>query len=226
MQSIASENNVSDTAFVVVGSAPYAIRWFTPTAEIDLCGHATLATAFILHQQRLATSDAIDFTSASGPLRVSRESDRLALDFPSRPPSMAAELTQRAAAALGAAPTEVHASHLTMAVFRTEKELAALTPDMEKVRGLPGFGLLATAAGTDADFVSRFFVPKYGVAEDPVTGSSHCTLIPYWSARLRKKKLFARQLSKRGGELWCEDRGERVSIAGHCSLYLHGEIDV
>ena len=226
MQSIATENNLAETAFVVPDEERYAIRWFTPTVEVDLCGHATLASAYALYQQGLVTHDSIEFTSASGLLYVSRRGDRLALDFPARPGSIAADLMQSAGAALGATPTEVHSAQATMAVFNTEQEIRALSPDMAKVARLPGYGLVATAPGRQSDFVSRFFAPQVGVPEDPVTGSTHCTLVPYWSSRLGKTQLHAQQLSARGGELWCEDRGQRVSIAGQCALYLRGEIEV
>ncbi len=225
MQAIAAENNLAETAFVVPQGSIFAIRWFTPTVEIDLCGHATLAAAAALRRFGHTASDVIDFTCASGPLTVTRSGDRLALDFPSRPAAvrpLAADVT----AALGAAPLELHQAKAMMAVFATEEEIKALRPSFELVAKQPGYGFIVTAPGRTSDFVSRFFAPQSGVPEDPVTGSAHCTLIPYWSARLGKKTLAARQLSTRGGELWCEDRGERVTIAGYCAFYLKGEIEV
>ncbi|MDP9010935.1 MAG: PhzF family phenazine biosynthesis protein [Pseudomonadota bacterium] len=226
MQAIAHENNLAETAFVVADGNRYAIRWFTPTVEVDLCGHATLASAFALYHRGLVTSKSIEFTSASGPLHVTRAADRLALDFPARPASICPDLTQSVAEALGCMPTEIHKAQATMVVFRSEDEVRSLKPDMDKVARIPTYGVVATAPGMQADFVSRFFAPRVGVPEDPVTGSTHCTLVPYWSARLGKAELYAQQLSDRGGELWCEDRGHRVAIAGNCALYLTGEIEV
>ncbi len=226
MQAIANENNLAETAFVLGEGPDFAIRWFTPTVEVDLCGHATLAAAFALYSEGLVSSDVIAFTSASGSLRVTRDAARLALDFPARLSIEDSSMVERVGAALGAVPCEVHRAQATMAVFETEEDVRLLRPDMDRVLQLPGYGLVATAAGNGCDFVSRFFAPQVGVPEDPVTGSTHCTLTPYWSARLGKKHLYARQLSTRGGELWCEDRGERVAIAGNCALYLRGEIDV
>ena len=225
MQAIAAENNLAETAFVVPQGSIFAIRWFTPTVEIDLCGHATLAAAAALRQFGHTGNDVIDFTCASGPLTVTREGDRLALDFPARP-AAARAVTPQVIEALGATPVELHQAKAMMAVFATEEEIRALRPRLDLIAQQPGYGFIVTAPGRDSDFVSRFFAPQSGVPEDPVTGSSHCTLIPYWSARLNKKTLFARQLSLRGGELWCEDRGERVIIAGQVALYLRGEIEV
>jgi PhzF family phenazine biosynthesis protein len=226
MQAIARENNLAETAFVVAEGDQWAIRWFTPTVEVDLCGHATLASAFALYQHGLVTSKSVEFTSASGPLHVTRTGDRLALDFPARPASMSPDPMQSVAEALGCMPAEIHKAQATMVVFSSEDEVRSLKPDMDKVARIPTYGVVATAPGKQADFVSRFFAPRVGVPEDPVTGSTHCTLVPYWSARLGKAELYAQQLSDRGGELWCEDRGHRVAIAGNCALYLTGEIEI
>ncbi len=225
MRAIAAENNLAETAFVVPAGPRFAIRWFTPTVEIDLCGHATLAAAYALRRFGHTGNDVIDFTCASGPLKVSRQGERLALDFPARPAEKRPSTTE-VAEALGAAPLELHQAKAMMAVFATKEDIKALRPRMDLIAQQPGYGFIVTAPGRDCDFVSRFFAPQSGVPEDPVTGSSHCTLIPYWSAQLKKKTLFARQLSTRGGELWCEDRGDRVIIAGECALYLKGEIEV
>lgn len=225
MQAIAAENNLAETAFVVPQGAIFAIRWFTPTIEIDLCGHATLAAAAALRKFGHTANDVIDFACASGPLTVSRQGERLALDFPVRP-AVKRPSTADVVEALGAAPLELHQAKAMMAVFATEDEIRSMRPRMDLIAKQPGYGFIVTAPGRDCDFVSRFFAPQSGVPEDPVTGSSHCTLIPYWSSRLNKKTLFARQLSSRGGELWCEDRGDRVIIAGECALYLKGEIEV
>jgi len=231
LQSIAAENNLAQTAFYVARPAPagdpephFDLRWFTPAAEVDICGHATLASAhFILDRGGVAASG-VTFHTRSGPLRVTRDGARLALDFPARPPGP--HDTGRAAleAALGARPRAVLKSRDLFAVFDNAKAVADLRPDMARVAALDCFGVIATAPGADCDFVSRFFAPKVGVPEDPVTGSAHCSLIPYWAERLGKAELFARQISARGGELWCRHRGERVTIAGHCAPFLSGTI--
>ncbi|MBX3749740.1 MAG: PhzF family phenazine biosynthesis protein [Opitutaceae bacterium] len=225
MQAIAAENNLAETAFVVPQGSIFTIRWFTPTVEIDLCGHATLAAAAALRKFGHTASDVIDFTCASGPLTVTRTGDRLALDFPARP-AEPREVTPEVIDALGAVPAELHQAKALMAVFTSEEEIKTLRPRMDLIAKQPGYGFIVTAPGRSADFVSRFFAPQSGIPEDPVTGSSHCTLIPYWAARLGQTTLAARQLSPRGGELWCEARGERVTIAGHCAFYLKGEIVV
>lgn len=225
MQAIAAENNLAETAFVVPQGSIFTIRWFTPTVEIDLCGHATLAAAAALRKFGHTASDVIDFNCASGPLTVTRTGERIALDFPARP-AEPCEVTPNIIDALGAVPVELHQAKAMMAVFADEEEIKALRPRMDLIAKQPGYGFIVTAPGRSSDFVSRFFAPQSGVPEDPVTGSAHCTLIPYWSARLGKTTLAARQLSPRGGELWCEARGERVTIAGYCAFYLKGEIEV
>jgi PhzF family phenazine biosynthesis protein len=226
LQKIAAENNLSETAFFVGGSGDYQIRWMTPAAEIDLCGHATLASAWIVFNRLEPGRRELTFRSKSGPLRVTAEGDRLALDFPSRAPEPAEASLAAVAAALGAAPAALLAARDFLAVFASEAEVRGLRPDMAKTAALERMAVIATAPGADCDFVSRFFAPAVGVSEDPVTGSAHCTLVPYWSRRLGRKALFARQVSPRGGELWCQDRGERVSIAGGAALFLEGTIDV
>ena len=226
LQSIATENNLSETAFFVGSAGDYHIRWMTPTAEVDLCGHATLASAWVVLNQIERGRTEVGFRSKSGPLRVTSDADRLALDFPSRPPAPAEGSASAVTAALGARAQAVLASRDYLAVFESENAVRALAPDMAKVAALDRMAVIATAPGRDCDFVSRFFAPAVGVPEDPVTGSAHCTLVPYWSKRLGKTRLFARQVSARGGELWCEDRGERVAIAGRCAAYLQGTIEV
>ncbi len=223
---IAAENNLSETAFFVGGSGDYQIRWMTPTDEIDLCGHATLASAWVVFQRLDRGRRQLTFRSKSGPLRVKAEGERLALDFPSRPPEGAEASRAAGAEALGAGPTALFAARDFLAVYEDEAAVRALRPDMAKTAALERMAVIATAPGTDCDFVSRFFAPGVGVPEDPVTGSAHCTLVPYWSRRLGRRALFARQVSARGGELWCEDLGERVSIAGCAALYLEGTIEV
>ncbi len=224
MQAIAAENNLSETAFVVREGDGFAIRWFTPAVEVDLCGHATLASAHVLfaHEPDLAE---VRFSSQSGPLRVTRAGPRLQLDLPRRdgtpcPPE------PRLADALGAQPRELHAARDLLAVFDSEDQVRALAPDMPLLATLDRFGFIVTAPGRDCDFVSRYFAPREGVPEDPVTGSAHCTLVPYWAARLGKPELHARQVSRRGGELFCTLAGDRVLVAGEAVTFLEGTIEV
>jgi PhzF family phenazine biosynthesis protein len=226
MQAIAAENNLSETAFFVGEKGYFHIRWMTPTDEVDLCGHATLASAWVVFNEIEKGRTEVHFRSKSGPLKVTAAGDTLALDFPSRPPEPADGALAALADALGARPSDVLASRDYLALFETEDEVRALKPDMAKVAALDRMAVITTAPGRDCDFVSRFFAPAVGVPEDPVTGSAHCTLVPYWSNRLGKASLSARQVSARGGELWCEDRGERVAIAGRCVKYLEGMIEV
>jgi PhzF family phenazine biosynthesis protein len=226
LQAIAAENNLSETAFFVGARGEYEIRWMTPAIEVDLCGHATLASAWVIFHEIEKGRTQLHFRSRSGPLRVSAEGDRLALDFPSRPPDPADGSIDAIALALGRRPAAALASRDFLAVFDSEDDVRNLRPDMGLVAELGRMAVIATAPGNDCDFVSRFFAPAVGIAEDPVTGSAHCTLVPYWSRRLGRKRLFARQLSARGGEVWCEDMGGRVSISGHCAKYLEGTIDL
>lgn len=227
LQAIAAENNLSETAFFVADDDDgYAIRWFTPVAEIDLAGHPTLATAFVIFERLDADAKSVQFTTKIGDtLTVTREDDRLSMDFPSRPPEPRDGL-DGLGAALGAEPAEVLAARDGFAVFEHADAVAALAPDMAKVAALDVMGVIATAPGRDCDFVSRYFAPGMGIPEDPVTGSAHCTLIPYWGKRLGKKEMFARQISARGGEIWCADRGERVTIAGRAVFYMEGAITI
>ncbi|MGO8868706.1 MAG: PhzF family phenazine biosynthesis protein [Alphaproteobacteria bacterium] len=227
LQAIAAENNLSETAFFVKYYEEFEIRWFTPVAEIDLAGHPTLATAYVILEILEPQRERVRFqTRAAGVLTVTRAQGRLAMDFPARPPGPKPTLGD-AAAALGAKPIELLAARDGFAVFGSEAEVKALEPDFAKVAKLDCMGLIATAPGapgSGVDFVSRFFAPKHNINEDPVTGSAHATLIPYWARKLGKKQLFARQVSKRGGELWCEDRDERVEIAGECARFMEGTI--
>lgn len=231
MQAIAAENNLAETAFFVeTGPARYHLRWFTPEVEVDLCGHATLAAAFVLYEQLGVTASAVTFDSRSGPLVVTRDGPDLTLDFPARPPRPLPR-DRQVAVALGGEPDQLWLARDCMAVFRTEAEVRALAPDMAKVKALGVFGFIATAPADPAlspgaDFVSRFFAPAAGVAEDPVTGSAHCTLAPYWADRLAKTTLEARQVSRRGGALRCVMDGERVRMSGRAVLYLEGTIHV
>ena len=224
MQAIATENNLSETAFFVPDGNDFNIRWFTPADEIDLAGHPTLATAWvILNRLDPARSEVVFHTKIGDTLTITREGERLSMDFPARPPE-ATDHGDAIAAALGGAPTKVLASRDGFAVYGSEAEVAALEPNMHLVAQLDHIGIIATAPGDSVDFVSRFFAPAHGVPEDPVTGSAHCTLIPYWAGELGKSDLFARQISPRGGALWCRHQGERVSIAGHCAPYMRGVI--
>jgi PhzF family phenazine biosynthesis protein len=223
LQDIAAENNLSETAFVVPRAEPFRLRWFTPRVEVDLCGHATLATAFVLFETGRVRGDVVRFETQSGALAVQRADGLLSMDFPARPASPVA-CTNEIRATLGAEPREVHLARDLMVVFDDERDVAALEPNLDGIAALDAFAVIVTAPGREADFVSRFFAPRAGVPEDPVTGSAHSTLIPYWSARLQKKKLRAFQLSKRGGEILCEDRGERVVIGGRAIEYMRGEI--
>ena len=223
LQAIAAENNLAETAFFVPEQHRFRLRWFTPTVEVDLCGHATLASAYVLMEQLGHSENSIIFQTLSGELHVSRKENRYVLDFPARAPHRR-DLTPSLSAALGIEPEETWQARDTLAVFATEQQVRALRPDLSLLKQLETFGVIVTAPGRDCDFVSRFFAPAKGVPEDPVTGSSHCTLTPYWSERLGKKALHAKQVSKRGGELWCESKGERVEIAGHAALFAVGEI--
>ncbi len=236
MQQVAAENNLAETAFFIPlegEEADFHLRWFTPTFEIDLCGHATLASAHVLWSERGFTKSEITFHSKSGLLKVRRETDgRLVLDFPSRPPRPLAPAEHPAVLlrSLGpgaATPLAVLASRDLVVEFAHATDVLALQPDFAALVDLGYIGLIATAPGTDGvDFVSRFFAPEVGVPEDPVTGSAHSTLIPFWAAKLGKTDLFARQESARGGELWCRLRGDRVDIGGYAITFLRGEIQL
>jgi PhzF family phenazine biosynthesis protein len=222
---VAQENNLSETAFFVPEGEGYRIRWFTPVAEVDLCGHATLGTAYVILHELEPTLDRVTFRSRSGILSVLREGDTLAMDFPAQPPKPC-NVPPALPQALGAAPVEVLASEDYLVVLPKEEDLVATKPDFSRLQELDLRGIIVTAKGNQADFVSRFFAPKLGVDEDPVTGSAHCALTPYWANRLGKSRLRAHQLSKRGGTLYCEDRGDRVVIAGKAVKYLEGHITI
>jgi PhzF family phenazine biosynthesis protein len=225
LQNIAANNNLAETAFTVLRGNDFELRWFTPTVEIDLCGHATLAAASVLFAEHGWPGDEIRFHSRSGLLKVSRDQNLLTLDFPARPPQPVGA-PEALIQGLGTAPQEVFKARDYLVVYASEAEVRALKPDFAALKTLDCLGIIATAPGTDADFVSRFFAPGAGVNEDPVTGSAHCTLIPFWAQRLDKTRLFARQVSQRGGELSCELVGERVRIGGRAVHYLRGEIQI
>jgi PhzF family phenazine biosynthesis protein len=225
LQSIAAENNLSETAFLVKNEKGYELRWFTPEIEVDLCGHATLASAFVILNCLDNSSDAVRFDSKSGTLKVTRQDDLLAMDFPSRKAKLC-PTPKELASGLGIEPKEVFRSRDYLAVFDSEDQIKSLQPDMYELSKLDSLGIIVSAAGSESDFVSRFFAPKVGIPEDPVTGSAHSTLIPYWAERLGKSELCAFQLSKRGGELFCKHRGDRVIIAGRAVIYLKGTITI
>jgi len=225
MQAIAGENNLAETAFFVRTGDCYHLRWFTPALEVDLCGHATLASAFVIFNYLDPAATLVRFNSRSGELRVRRDGDLLSLDFPARPPRRS-DPSAALSAALGKAPRELWESRDYMALYDQEDDVRTLAPDMQKLAEVGHFACIVTAPGKDVDFVSRFFGPAVGVPEDPVTGSAHCTLAPYWAERLGKTRLHALQLSPRGGELWCELSGDRVIISGRAVPYLEGVINV
>ena len=227
MQAIAAENNLAETAFFVRDGADYVLRWFTPTVEVDLCGHATLASGHVVFRFLEPQRESVSFrTLKAGTLTVARRGALLVMDFPARPAAPIAPPADLVAA-LGGKPREVLRARDDLVVYETAAEVAALGPDFAALAKLDCWAAIATAPGENGvDFVSRFFAPKQGVPEDPVTGSSHCTLIPYWAKRLGKTQLDARQISPRSGALTCELAGDRVSIAGRAALYLEGTISV
>jgi PhzF family phenazine biosynthesis protein len=229
MQAIAAENNLSETAFFVAKDHHYAIRWFTPISEIKLCGHATLASAFVIFNYLDSTASSLTFDSQSGPLYVKKLANgSIQLDFPAK----AIEQVQPAADlidALGIAPQEVYRSAQDyLVIYKNKEQILSVRPDLNKLINIDLRGVIVSSQAKDSDncdFVSRFFAPKCGFLEDPVTGSAHCILTPYWSAKLGKNSLKAKQLSKRGGELLCELAADRVLIAGNAVLYMKGVIN-
>lgn len=227
MQAIAAENNLAETAFVRTQSTDaFDLRWFTPAIEVDLCGHATLASAFVLRERGLWRSDEVRFTTReAGVLVVRTAGALLELDFPARAPVQVATKAGLDAA-IGVAVQSLWKASKYMAVVADEAAVLAVRPDLAFVKALDGDGLIVTARGREVDFVSRYFAPHAGIDEDPVTGSAHCTLVPYWAETLGKAELHARQLSRRGGDLHCRLVDGRVRMAGACLPYLVGEIDV
>ena len=223
LQSIAAENNLSETAFLVKAGEGYGLRWFTPTMEVDLCGHATLASAFVLLRSAGPEVYRVDFQTKSGVLSVERRGDLLVMDFPARPPEPVSA-PPGIDRILGLRPSSVLKSRDLFVVCEEEEQVRQVAPDLAAIADLDYLGVIVTAKGRECDFVSRFFAPRAGVPEDPVTGSAHCTLVPYWSGRLGKRDLRALQLSARGGELFCVDKGKRVLIGGRAALYLSGTI--
>ena len=226
MQKIAAENNLAETAFFTLGNRGYEIRWFTPTVEVDLCGHATLATAAVLFDRLSYRGDCIEFQSKSGPLKVRRYLQGLQLDFPAQQPSPI-KTPENLEMALGTSVKEVLAAVDLVAVLDSEQAVAELTPDFKLLSQFPYRGVLVTAqASGERDFVCRFFASQSGVDEDPVTGSAYTELAPYWANKFDKSELFARQLSARGGNVHCQLKGDRVLISGQVKHYLQGVIQI
>jgi PhzF family phenazine biosynthesis protein len=229
MQGIALENNLSETAYFKPSRLPGAdfdLRWFTPTVEIALCGHATQASAYVLFEVLGFKGSEIRFATMSGILRVIKEGPRFTLCFPPITPGAVAPLPASVTQALGAAPREFRlaSSGKSICVFETEAQIRALKPDFGLMASL-GFSLIVTAPGTESDFVSRYFAPNLGVNEDPVTGAAHCQLIPYWANRLSKNELFAIQVSARQGKLWCRLEKDEVFISGYAVLFFKGKLE-
>lgn len=222
MQKLAAENNLSETAFFVKEGEKYHLRWFTPEFEIDLCGHATLATAFVLFNYLDFSEEVIKFLTKSGVLEVRKKGDLIELNFPGRMPQ-ACEAPQELLKGVNIKPAKVLKSRDYFLVYEDEASIKQIVPDFKYLNQLDVVGVIVTAASKEVDFVSRFFVPNSVIGEDPVTGSAHCNLIPYWSKELNKTSLTAKQLSAREGELFCEAKGDRVTMAGNAVLYLKGE---
>ena len=223
MMNITRENNFSETAFTVKEGEKWHLRWFTPGGEIDLCGHATLGTAYVLFRFYEKTADRITFSTLSGDLVVSKENDLLEMEFPAydlKP----VEVTDAMEEALGVRPIEAYMGRDLLCILENEKDVRELTPDLEKVKQVDGLLLHVTAKGSDVDCVSRSFAPKLAVAEDPVCGSGHCHIIPYWARVLKKEKLTAYQASKRGGTLYCKVESTKVFLAGKVAIYSIDEL--
>lgn len=225
LQAIAEENNLSETAFFVRTENGFRLRWFTPVAEIDLCGHATLAAAHVIFEMLGYAKPTIAFETRGGILTVEKKGALLVMDFPSVPPKPCVAPTTLLTG-LGLQPVEILAADDYFVVLDSEDAVLSIKPDFAKLAELDLRGIIVTARGRDADFVSRFFAPKFGIPEDPVTGSAHCALTPYWSAKLGKQVLSARQVSKRGGNIQCELMGNRVMLAGHAVTFMEAEIFV
>jgi PhzF family phenazine biosynthesis protein len=223
---VSAENNLSETAYFVPRGDSYELRWFTPLCEVKLCGHATLASGFVLMQILAPGRDSVRFeTRFSGTLTVRRSGNLLEMDFPTLAPWKSEDPPAALTHGLGEDPAAVvQIEDNYFAVYGSEEEVKRIKPDLRLLEKLHPFGVAITAPGSDCDFVSRYFAPSYGIPEDPVTGSTHCSLAPYWAERLGKTSLHARQVSGRGGELWCEAKGDRVILKGNAVLTLQGEL--
>lgn len=226
LQQIAAENNLSETAFFISEGPNFHIRWFTPKAEVRLCGHATLATAHVIFNELNFQGEIIAFNSKSGVLTVRKSGERLQLDFPADF-AQPVEPIPVFAEAFGTHPLATFKGRTDyLLLFDSEETIQKFQPDISLLLSTNARGIMVTAKGNEVDFVSRFFAPAVGVNEDPVTGSAHTTLVPFWAKRLGKTELTALQFSERGGELWCILAGNRVLIAGKAVTYLRGEIEV
>ena len=227
MCAIAAENNLSETAFfipAVDSGSDFHLRWFTPTVEVDLCGHATLASAFVLFTELAWQSDMLRFTTASGLLSARcRDDGMITLDFPACP-GREMDVPEGLEFAIGQPVVDFRRAVMNMAVLQDESAVRAVKPDLDYIRHLEGDGLIITAPGDSCDCVSRYFAPNSGIDEDPVTGSAHCAIAPYWAEKLGKTSLTARQVSKRGGDVYCEVVDDRVLISGHACLYSKGQL--
>jgi PhzF family phenazine biosynthesis protein len=223
LQAIAEENNLSETAFFVPSAKGFHLRWFTPLKEVDLCGHATLATAHIIFESLGFTESVITFETRSGDLFVQKQAGLLQMDFPANKLTLC-EISDTLVQGLGVRPVEVLADDDYLAVFDSEATVRAITPNQALLSQLDLRGVIVTAPGADVDFVSRFFAPKIGIPEDPVTGAAHCKLAPYWAGKLGKNTLSARQISKRGGNLICEVKTDRVILSGNAVTFMAAEI--
>ena len=223
LQAIAEENNLSETAFFVPTEKGYGLRWFTPVKEVDLCGHATLAAAHVIFEMLGYSKQVIVFETRSGELFVEKRGDQLEMNFPACPPTLC-ELPEILVKGLGQRPIEVWSADDYLAIFDSEATIRAMTPNHALLGQLDLRGVIVTAPGTDVDFVSRFFAPKFGIPEDPVTGSAHCELAPYWANKLGKNTLSAKQVSKRGGNITCEVKADRVLLSGGAVTFMEAEI--
>ncbi|WP_419903893.1 PhzF family phenazine biosynthesis protein [Kiloniella sp.] len=220
---IAAENNLSETAFFVAEGEGYHLRWFTPTTEVDLCGHATLATSHVIATELSPGTKSILFRSKSGELTVTCDNGKYTLDFPARPP-VPFDAVDMVEDSIGVRPQATYKSSKLMAVIESEEAVLAVEPNFDKVEALPGDGLVITSRSENYDYVARYFGPHCGIPEDPVTGSAHVVTVPYWKEQLGKREMIAKQISKRGGVLWLEDRDDRVLLTGNAVLYLKGTI--
>jgi PhzF family phenazine biosynthesis protein len=230
LRKVAAENNLSETAYFIEDNGGYELRWFTPRSEVELCGHATLASAHVLLTLLHPELQEIRFkTRFSGLLTVTRQDDLLSMDFPAMPPEICSNPSSLLLRGLGATVGPVsllEANRNYLAVYENPDTVRNLSPDFGLLEQLHPYGVIVTAPDTQFDFISRYFAPSYGIPEDPVTGSSHCALAPYWSGRLRKPRLHAFQASKRGGEIWCEVAAQRVLLKGHSVLTMQGELNI
>ncbi|MEK8021140.1 MAG: PhzF family phenazine biosynthesis protein [Candidatus Parabeggiatoa sp.] len=225
MQSIAEENNLSETAFFIPTGNRFHIRWFTPTTEVDLCGHATLATAYVLFNLLGHQSDKLEFDSKSGRLIVTKENQWLVMNFPAQPPVLC-DIPTEIIKAFDIPPIECLRSEDFIVVFEREMDIESAKPDFEQLKKLDLRGVVITAKSSRYDFITRFFAPKYGIPEDPVTGSAYTQLAPYWTAKMGRKRFNVKQISSRGGELSCEQVDDRVLIFGKAIQYLVGKINI